>query len=143
MRPGCVTAMAGKPDSGDRCRFDHENCEFQRRAGKRVSRRSTCQLIARVRRTKGVISSILHPLHRSWPRLLGGGSETRDQSINKLAGHYCLLSCRPEKYIFKYIVGAREAKTLAMTRGWGLDVCSIARSITPFSRVPGTPLSAR
>jgi hypothetical protein len=31
-------------------------------------------------------------------------------------------------YIFKYIVEAKEAKTLAMTRSWGLDVCSIARS---------------
>jgi hypothetical protein len=38
------------------------------------------------------------------------------------------LSCRPKEYIFEYIVGARQAKTLAMTRGWGLDVCSIARS---------------
>jgi hypothetical protein len=38
------------------------------------------------------------------------------------------LSCRPKEYIFEYIVGARQAKNLAMTRGWGLDVCSIARS---------------
>jgi hypothetical protein len=39
-----------------------------------------------------------------------------------------VLPCHPEKYIFKHIVGAREAKTRAMTRGWGLDVSSIARS---------------
>ncbi len=56
----------------------------------------------------------------------GGGGETRGQSINRL--RWPLLSCRPEKYIFKYTVGVRQAKTLAMTRGWGLDVCSIARS---------------
>src|SRR5260221_9518709 len=41
-----------------------------------------------------------------------------------------LLPCPLKEYMFKYIVGAREARTLAMTRGWGLDVSSIARSIS-------------
>jgi hypothetical protein len=54
-------------------------------------------------------------------------------SRGRPCGRFCnpgklKLSCRLKEYIFKYIVGAREAKTLAMTRGWGLDVCSIARS---------------
>jgi len=40
-----------------------------------------------------------------------------------------------KRYIFEYIVGAREAKTLAMTRGWGLDVCSIARSTLRLAQV--------
>lgn len=43
-----------------------------------------------------------------------------------------LLPGRAKEYIFKYIVKAREAKTLAMTKGWGLDVCSIARSISCY-----------
>ena len=43
-------------------------------------------------------------------------------------GNLAAVARLPKEYIFKYVVGAREAKTLAMTRGWGPDVCSIARS---------------
>ena len=43
-------------------------------------------------------------------------------------GNLAAVARLPKEYIFKYVVGAREAKTIAMTRGWGPDVCSIARS---------------
>jgi hypothetical protein len=46
-----------------------------------------------------------------------------------------LLPGCPKDYIFKYIVGPREAKILAMTRGWGLEVGSIARSTLRLAQV--------
>src|SRR6266446_8909885 len=72
-------------------------------------------------------------------RRKGGGSECATRSAPCLmlrrATWQPLPGC-PKEYIFEYIVGARQAKNPAMTRGWGLDVCSIARSTSQLASGP-------